>query len=275
MSWRNKRSLIIIRKYVQTIVFFSVLQYLPHLMVWWCVRIVVCRTSARISCAPWFVFPDKGVVWSLHLRLVFHLFKSYFVSCALFFSLFWAKYFAIPWKTIYNWIEFNFPSFLLQQWELLVLSILKWDISSVTPLDFLELLIIRLPIQDNKCPDIKPNKIRKHAQAFISLAARGKWRTILSNNPLSTRLCPKRRANLNCIICSHTQARTTDSIDRSFCSAYLPAILHKCWTTSYLPTTTETISRREYENEILWNIPILFLCSRMRFLLGRLLSIAV
>lgn len=61
---------------------------------------------------------------------------------------------------------------LLQQWELIVLSKLKWNISSVTPLDFLEHLLIRLPIS-NRHTDI--NKIKKHAQAFISLAARGKF----------------------------------------------------------------------------------------------------
>lgn len=60
-----------------------------------------------------------------------------------------------------------------QHWELIVLSRLKWDISSITPLDFLELLLSRLPITHRNCTDINLDKIRKHAQAFISLAARG------------------------------------------------------------------------------------------------------
>ncbi|XP_055615131.1 G1/S-specific cyclin-D2 [Toxorhynchites rutilus septentrionalis] len=58
------------------------------------------------------------------------------------------------------------------RWELLVLSRLKWDVSTVTPLDFLELLICRLPIENKKCHDISIEKVRKHSQAFISLAAR-------------------------------------------------------------------------------------------------------
>ncbi len=62
---------------------------------------------------------------------------------------------------------------LFQHWELIVLSRLKWDISSITPLDFLELLLRRLPITHRNCTDINLDKIRKHAQAFISLAARG------------------------------------------------------------------------------------------------------
>lgn len=64
--------------------------------------------------------------------------------------------------------------FLFQQWELLVLSLLKWDLSTVTPLDFLQLLLSRLPIKSKRSADITMDKVRKHAQAFISLAARGK-----------------------------------------------------------------------------------------------------
>lgn len=71
-----------------------------------------------------------------------------------------------------HYITYLFFLFVcFQQWELIVLSKLKWNISSVTPLDFLEHLLIRLPIS-NRHTDI--SKIKKHAQAFISLAARGK-----------------------------------------------------------------------------------------------------
>lgn len=69
----------------------------------------------------------------------------------------------------------NFLLFSFQNWELIVLNKLKWDVSSVTPLDFLELLLIRLPIPHPSCPDITPAKVRRHAQAFISLAARGEF----------------------------------------------------------------------------------------------------
>ncbi|EDV99863.1 GH12170 [Drosophila grimshawi] len=60
----------------------------------------------------------------------------------------------------------------LIKWELYVLSRLGWDLSSVTPLDFLELLIIRLPISCKHFSDLNIDKVRQHAQAFISLAAK-------------------------------------------------------------------------------------------------------
>lgn len=44
----------------------------------------------------------------------------------------------------------------------------------VTPLDFLEMLLVRLPIRSTKCPDLDVDMVRQHAQAFISLAAKGK-----------------------------------------------------------------------------------------------------
>lgn len=55
------------------------------------------------------------------------------------------------------------------------MSRLKWNVSSVTPLDFLDLLLSRLPIDEKRCPDINLEKVRKNAQAFISLAARGMY----------------------------------------------------------------------------------------------------
>jgi hypothetical protein len=71
------------------------------------------------------------------------------------------------------------PSLIsLQDTELLVLGCLKWDVSCVTPLDFVDLIISRLPILNKNCDCIDPEKIRKHAQAFISLAVRGKFAII-------------------------------------------------------------------------------------------------
>lgn len=60
----------------------------------------------------------------------------------------------------------------LLNWELYVLSKLKWDLSCVTPLDFLELLLSRLPITSKNCPDISKEKVRQHSQAFIWLTAK-------------------------------------------------------------------------------------------------------
>lgn len=56
----------------------------------------------------------------------------------------------------------------LCNWELLVLSKLKWDMATVTPHDFLQLLLARLPVQDL----VDVEMIVRHAQTFIALAAR-------------------------------------------------------------------------------------------------------
>ncbi|XP_060663526.1 G1/S-specific cyclin-D2 isoform X1 [Drosophila nasuta] len=60
----------------------------------------------------------------------------------------------------------------LIKWELFVLSRLGWDLSSVTPLDFLELLIIRLPVKNKNFSGLNIEQVRQHAQTFISLAAK-------------------------------------------------------------------------------------------------------
>lgn len=52
----------------------------------------------------------------------------------------------------------------LLDWELLVLGKLKWDVSAVTPHDFLEQIFSRLPL-DRSTLDV----IRKHAATFIAL----------------------------------------------------------------------------------------------------------
>ncbi|KAG5848906.1 G1/S-specific cyclin-D1 [Anguilla anguilla] len=57
------------------------------------------------------------------------------------------------------------PSELLQM-ELLALNKLKWDLASVTPHDFIEHFLSKLPIhQDTK------QILRKHAQTFVALCA--------------------------------------------------------------------------------------------------------
>jgi len=85
--------------------------------------------------------------------------------------------------------------FIPKKWELYVLSRLGWDLSSVTPLDFLELLMMRLPIGSKNFPDINIGKVRGHAQAFISLAAKGKPYTKQSN--LSTDFPPLPLKNIS------------------------------------------------------------------------------
>jgi len=54
----------------------------------------------------------------------------------------------------------------LLEWELLVLSRLKWDLSAITPHDFLEQILSRLPVDKERAQTMK-----RHAQTFIALCA--------------------------------------------------------------------------------------------------------
>ncbi|GAA6090837.1 G1/S-specific cyclin-D2-like isoform X2 [Tachysurus ichikawai] len=56
--------------------------------------------------------------------------------------------------------------FLDQEWELVVLGKLKWNLAAVTPNDFIEHIVKRLPL-----PEDKLDLIRKHVQTFIALCA--------------------------------------------------------------------------------------------------------
>jgi len=57
-----------------------------------------------------------------------------------------------------------------------VLSKLKWDIAAVTPQDFLQLILVRLPIDRNTWD---AHMIHRHAQTFIALSTRGEYITSL------------------------------------------------------------------------------------------------
>ncbi|KAK3535946.1 hypothetical protein QTP70_021454 [Hemibagrus guttatus] len=54
----------------------------------------------------------------------------------------------------------------LLEWELVVLGKLKWNLAAVTPNDFIEHIVKRLPL-----PEDKLDLIRKHVQTFIALCA--------------------------------------------------------------------------------------------------------
>ncbi|CAG02424.1 unnamed protein product, partial [Tetraodon nigroviridis] len=54
----------------------------------------------------------------------------------------------------------------LLDWELVVLGKLKWNMASVTPNDFVEHIIRRLPL-----PKDKLGMVRKHTQTFVALCA--------------------------------------------------------------------------------------------------------
>ncbi|XP_068505708.1 G1/S-specific cyclin-D2-like [Syngnathus scovelli] len=54
----------------------------------------------------------------------------------------------------------------LLDWEVVVLGKLRWNMAAVIPNDFLELIMRRLPLPEDKVP-----MIRKHTQTFIALCA--------------------------------------------------------------------------------------------------------
>ncbi len=58
---------------------------------------------------------------------------------------------------------------VFQDWELLVLSKLKWDLSAITPHDFLEQILSRLPIDRANSQTIK-----RHAQTFVAICSTGR-----------------------------------------------------------------------------------------------------
>lgn len=66
---------------------------------------------------------------------------------------------------------------LLQKWELLVLSKLKWDMAAITPHDFLKHLLNRIPMEEEW--NISYDMVLNHAKTLITLCARGKWTSFL------------------------------------------------------------------------------------------------
>ncbi len=58
-------------------------------------------------------------------------------------------------------------SVFLQHWELLVLQVLDWDLSAVTPYCILEQLLRRYELSE--C-GFDANQVRRHSETFIALA---------------------------------------------------------------------------------------------------------
>lgn len=56
----------------------------------------------------------------------------------------------------------------LQDWEVLVLGKLKWDLAAVIAHDFLALILYRLSL-----PSDRQALVKKHAQTFLALCATG------------------------------------------------------------------------------------------------------
>lgn len=67
------------------------------------------------------------------------------------------------------WVSPELVLLSSQQMELLVLNKLKWDLASVTALDFIDHFLRQIPGM-RECKLV----LRKHAQTFVALCATGK-----------------------------------------------------------------------------------------------------
>jgi len=73
-----------------------------------------------------------------------------------------------------------------QEWELVLLEALKWNISRVTPHDVLDHIIVRLPFTTEQ-----RHAVRRHAVTFIALCITGTlpplsyWFTSQRETPVS------------------------------------------------------------------------------------------
>ncbi|XP_018559030.1 G1/S-specific cyclin-D2a isoform X2 [Lates calcarifer] len=76
------------------------------------------------------------------------------------------SYFKGVQKDIQPFMRRMVATWMLEEWELVVLGKLKWNLAAVTPNDFIEHIVRRLPL-----PEDKLALIRKHVQTFIALCA--------------------------------------------------------------------------------------------------------
>ncbi|CAH2017144.1 unnamed protein product [Acanthoscelides obtectus] len=73
-------------------------------------------------------------------------------------------------ETLVYYTDHSITKQQLWNWELLVLSKLKWDVAAVTPHDFLKHLLNRLPLEDSW--NISYDMVISHAKTLITLCAR-------------------------------------------------------------------------------------------------------
>ncbi|XP_067160542.1 G1/S-specific cyclin-D2 isoform X5 [Apteryx mantelli] len=76
------------------------------------------------------------------------------------------SYFKCVQKDIQPFMRRMVATWMLEEWELVVLGRLKWNLAAITPHDFIEHILRKLPL-----PKDKLLLIRKHAQTFIALCA--------------------------------------------------------------------------------------------------------
>ncbi|PNF39693.1 hypothetical protein B7P43_G05663 [Cryptotermes secundus] len=148
-----------------------------HSISWFTERhISVARNSPNMGTrglALNFVVSDKGTVqrnllfrkWELALNVV--MFQSWELEHRILLFRNWELALNVVMFQNKGTVAQNLTMF--QSWELLVLSKLKWDIAAVTPQDFLQHILVRLPIDRNTWD---AHMIHRHAQTFIALSTR-------------------------------------------------------------------------------------------------------
>ncbi|KAK6462893.1 G1/S-specific cyclin-D2-like [Huso huso] len=108
-------------------------------------------TVRKVGPDPNLLYNDRDLVNLLSIEERFLLQCNYFKSVQ---------------KDIEPFMRRMVATWMLDEWELLVLEKLKWNLAAVTPHDFIEHIVKQLPLPSNKLP-----LIRKHTQAFIALCA--------------------------------------------------------------------------------------------------------
>ena len=61
--------------------------------------------------------------------------------------------------------------FVFQTWELMILNVLGWDLSAVTPYSILDQLLRSLELDNSAETALSMEKVRKHAETLVALAA--------------------------------------------------------------------------------------------------------
>ena len=77
-------------------------------------------------------------------------------------------------RQFFAWCSLLYCMDWWQEWEMLVLQVLRYDICAITPHDFVDLLLSRLPISRQHS-----DTVRQHTQTFIALCATGAFHSVL------------------------------------------------------------------------------------------------
>ncbi|XP_015266677.1 PREDICTED: G1/S-specific cyclin-D2 isoform X2 [Gekko japonicus] len=102
--------------------------------------------------------PDPSLVRDERvLRNLLAVEERYLPSCS---------YFKCVQRDIQPFMRRMVATWMLEDWELVVLGKLKWNLAAITPHDFIEHILRKLPF-----PRDKVLLIQKHAQSFIALCA--------------------------------------------------------------------------------------------------------